>query len=830
MALRINTNVSAMSAHKNMIKNDNSLSASLEKLSSGLRINKAADDASGMAIADSLRSQGLGLGQAVRNANDGISMVQTADGALEESINIVNTIKTKAIQSAQDGQTTESRKAIQSDINKLMEELDNIAKTTSFNGQKLLSGSFTNKKFQVGAYSGETVNISIGSAEATKIGHVSASNLTFAGEGTAQLSLYSNLQNQTYTLNAIDIKYNNSRENSLGAVADAINKLSDVLGISAKANVSSTTSSNVAAGTTDSSFAINGVNIGAVTVAENDSTGKLVAAINNKSDQHGVYASVDSAGKLTLTANDGRAINVTQDGNTTAVLGNTASMSTMGKIQVTQTGSGEIMISDKNAVAGVTVSTADGFLKVSGVLSASTAVSSVVAGSEFASGTSFGSGTVLQGEFKATVASVAATADSVTKVTAGSVLASGSVVGANTVLTGAITLNAASITTGSSVTGSGLTTKLTAGTYLAANSIIACGAVFDGDVTAFLSGTAAGQVEYKDGKTTVTVADALVLAGGLTLSAGATLASGSALISGSVVAVGSSLDVDATVRGTMTLASDMVMNKTSSVAVDSILKAGTVFGDSVSTEKGTATADMTLTVGTTLAATSLLANGSTFSTAAGTGGTGVLALSEDETVGPKKMVLAKGTTIIDGSILAKGTVLTVDITEQSGALFKAGTTLTRDIIVCGAIATTQDMTIASGSLLKKGTLLGDGRAAKSDNVESTSTDAKSYRLSDVDVTTQDGAQIGITVADAALKSLDKVRSDLGSVQNQLTSTIANLSVTKVNTFAAESSIRDVDFAEEASNFSKMQILNQAGAFAMAQANASSKNVLSLLQG
>ncbi|MEW6500944.1 MAG: flagellar protein FlaB, partial [Thermodesulfobacteriota bacterium] len=100
MALRINTNIAALTAHKNMIKNDNGLSASLEKLSSGLRINKAADDASGMAIADSLRSQSLGLGQAVRNANDGISMVQTADGALDEAINIVNTIKTKAIQAA----------------------------------------------------------------------------------------------------------------------------------------------------------------------------------------------------------------------------------------------------------------------------------------------------------------------------------------------------------------------------------------------------------------------------------------------------------------------------------------------------------------------------------------------------------------------------------------------------------------------------------------------------------------------------------------------------------------------------------------------------------
>jgi flagellin len=104
-----------------------------------------------------------------------------------------------------------------------------------------------------------------------------------------------------------------------------------------------------------------------------------------------------------------------------------------------------------------------------------------------------------------------------------------------------------------------------------------------------------------------------------------------------------------------------------------------------------------------------------------------------------------------------------------------------------------------------------------------------YRLSDVDVTTQEGAQIGMMVADAALKTLDKVRSDLGSTQNQLTSTISNISTTKVNVDAAESTIRDVDFASESSNFTKMQILSQAGTFAMSQANASSQNVMSLLQ-
>ena len=145
MALTINTNVAALSAHQSMIANDNKLSESLGRLSTGLRINKAADDASGMAIADSLRAQHMGIGQAVQNANDGISMVQTADGALEESINIINTIKTKSIQAATDSQTTETRKAIQADIDALMEELDVIAKTTSYNGQNLLSGVFSDK-------------------------------------------------------------------------------------------------------------------------------------------------------------------------------------------------------------------------------------------------------------------------------------------------------------------------------------------------------------------------------------------------------------------------------------------------------------------------------------------------------------------------------------------------------------------------------------------------------------------------------------------------------------------------------------------------------------
>ncbi len=182
MGFRINTNVAALNAHTSAVRNNKSLDNSLARLSSGLRINKAADDASGMAIADSLRSQANSLGQAISNANDGISLVQTADGAMDEQLKILDTIKTKAIQAASDGQTTKSRTAIQKDVNRLLEQLDNIAKTTSFNGQVLLSGNFTNKEFQVGAFSNQTISASIKNTQSLAIGNItSATDINAVG-------------------------------------------------------------------------------------------------------------------------------------------------------------------------------------------------------------------------------------------------------------------------------------------------------------------------------------------------------------------------------------------------------------------------------------------------------------------------------------------------------------------------------------------------------------------------------------------------------------------------------------------------------------------------
>ncbi len=174
MGFRINTNIAAMNAQTNANMTNRGLDSSLEKLSSGLRINKAADDASGMTIADTLRSQANSLGQAISNANDGISVVQIADKAMDEQLKILDTIKTKAIQAASDTQNSSSRSAIQKDVNRLLEQLDNIAKTTSYNGQSLLSGNFTNKEFQIGAYSNQTIKASIDNTQSLAIGNITS--------------------------------------------------------------------------------------------------------------------------------------------------------------------------------------------------------------------------------------------------------------------------------------------------------------------------------------------------------------------------------------------------------------------------------------------------------------------------------------------------------------------------------------------------------------------------------------------------------------------------------------------------------------------------------
>ncbi|EPD6742509.1 flagellin A [Campylobacter jejuni] len=312
MGFRINTNIGALNAHANSVVNARELDKSLSRLSSGLRINSAADDASGMAIADSLRSQAATLGQAINNGNDAIGILQTADKAMDEQLKILDTIKTKATQAAQDGQSLKTRTMLQADINRLMEELDNIANTTSFNGKQLLSGNFINQEFQIGASSNQTIKATIGATQSSKIGLTrfeTGGRISSSGEVQFTLKNYNGIDDFQFQ----KVVISTSVGTGLGALAEEINKSADKTGVRATFTVETRGMAAVRAGTTSDTFAINGVTIGQVAYEDGDGNGALVSAINSVKDTTGVEASIDANGQLLLTSREGRGIKI--DGN-----------------------------------------------------------------------------------------------------------------------------------------------------------------------------------------------------------------------------------------------------------------------------------------------------------------------------------------------------------------------------------------------------------------------------------------------------------------------------------------------------------------------------------
>ena len=204
MSLRINTNVVALTANRNLQLTDQALNQSLERLSSGLRINKAADDAAGLAISDKFQAQINGLSQATSNAQDGISLLQTADGALAETTAILQRMRQLAVQAANDTMTASDRSHITDEMNMLSAEVDRIAHDTQFNTQNLLTGGTINTTgitFQIGANADQVVNVSIGTADASALGvlttQISVDNAADASNTIA------NLDNALSTLSGV---------------------------------------------------------------------------------------------------------------------------------------------------------------------------------------------------------------------------------------------------------------------------------------------------------------------------------------------------------------------------------------------------------------------------------------------------------------------------------------------------------------------------------------------------------------------------------------------------------------------------------------------------
>ena len=347
--MRIVTNVAALQGVVANTNNSSNLQKSLERLSTGLKINAAKDNASGMAIANQLKTQASSLGAAIDNGNQANSVLLTADKAIEEQSNILDQIKQKAIQAAQDGQSTKTRNMLQADIIRLMEELDNIANTTSFNGKNLLSGGFANQEFQVGDRSNITVKTTIGSTQSSKLGVTrfeTGSKITAANSVQLTIKQYNGIEDFKFA--AVKISY--SVNTGVGALAEEINRNSGTTGVRATYNVTTTGLFAINAGNSSDNFKINGVLIGRVDYQNNDQNGALVNAINAVKDTTGVEASVDKNGRLVMTSADGRAVMI--EGSIGGGSGVASTMySNFGRLSLVKNSGSDILLSGGGADA-----------------------------------------------------------------------------------------------------------------------------------------------------------------------------------------------------------------------------------------------------------------------------------------------------------------------------------------------------------------------------------------------------------------------------------------------------------------------------------------------
>ena len=375
MALTVNTNIASLTAQRNLTGSQNELSTSLERLSSGLRINSAKDDAAGLAISERFTAQIKGLNQGARNANDGISLAQTAEGALKEVTNNLQRIRELAVQSANATNSTSDRTALQAEVTALVSEIDRVAEKASFNGIKLLDGTFTSKAFQVGANNGDTISISsINSARTSSMGAYNNASVT-SGAISAAIAGTGDL-----TINSVDVKASvtdgvstASATQSAKAVATAINESGT--GVTATASTAVAGAAGQAASGTDEemSLVINGVTIDLHSDRET-SRALIAAAINTVSGSTGVVASDggSDAGGVILTASDGRNIVTTF----TADAGS-ATMADFGLGGAATTAGKVTLSSDTDIVVGDTY----------GGFSAATTTASVVAGTSIATAT-----------------------------------------------------------------------------------------------------------------------------------------------------------------------------------------------------------------------------------------------------------------------------------------------------------------------------------------------------------------------------------------------------------------------------------------------------------
>ena len=351
MASTINTNINSLTAQRNLGMNQSSLSTAIQRLSSGLRINSAKDDAAGLAISERFTAQIKGLDQAVRNANDGISLAQTAEGAMKASGDILQRVRELSVQSANATNSAGDRQAIQAEVGQLVSELDRISQTTEFNGQKLLDGSFGTQQFQVGANANQTITAATANLRTSGYGNNQV--LAAGGAGTLAAAGANSTTAGSLSINGalgsavITVVVNSTAK----ANADLINaqKTSTGVGATARNDTSLAFASTGAYTLTlqSDNATTQAVSFSVSATGTSDGLAAAVSAINDQSSKTGLTAALNSAGTaVVLTNASGNDMSISDT--TVANAGNV----TVQKLDSTGTASGGSAVLTADTTAG----------------------------------------------------------------------------------------------------------------------------------------------------------------------------------------------------------------------------------------------------------------------------------------------------------------------------------------------------------------------------------------------------------------------------------------------------------------------------------------------
>ena len=865
MAQVINTNMGSMNAQRNLSKSQVSQQSAIQRLSSGLRINSAKDDAAGMSISERMTSQIKGLDQATRNANDGISLAQTAEGALGEMTNNLQRLRELAVQSANATNTTQDRASIQQEATQLIEELSKISSTTSFNGSKLLDGSFEKQNFQVGANAGQNISVSIGKMTVDKIGAATSAGASSIGDDNA-------ITKGDLVINGITIRSSVAADDTAStdnASASAISKVAAINSHSAETNVVAKVSNNVAAGSVQSvpatagngTMTINGVEtanvgVGAGDVAVNRKS--VIDAINAISGQTGVTA-VDTGKNETgvdLVAADGRNIQVsfsgTLDSANTGVTkagtyeGGFTLQSTNGKpITVSEgTGSithagmaqGTIAIGDGSVSSVTRASDAalEGTVNVAGatdfagVKSESFSVSvsggkavNVVMNGTYATGADYAAG--LQTAINDALGGDFATVNSVKSDTTNGqehlqIMSSERLTFGTPTLSGGVGSVAASLSDLIATKVVGGPDQLRDGDLVLNGIAISAAKASDDTVS---DTTSASASKASSGIAIAAAINAQSKQSGVTATTNATEVSssgastaGTAGAAGAVYINGHTFSM--TLTGDAAKDRDLAVQNFNAIAAQTGVTAQDT-GDSLKLTAADGR-NISLVIDTNTAANTALTT---------QGGYGLLAGFRASDIGLDASVAGDGVVETDVTAKLNGIALAPAPTVTPLSLSDAHKALSADY----AQTTTSKVTLhAAGSFTVSAGINGSEELAKSGfKAGNYGGSASGQHISDIDLTTVEGANKALTAIDNALSSVSTERSNLGAVQNRFTSTISNLQTSSDNLTSARSRIQDADFAAESAALSRAQVLQQAGTAMLAQANQTGQGVLSLLR-